>query len=186
MCRRSRVRSSLESFAEFLHDEAGGPLVEFTILMPIFFVIMFGIIEWGNIFYVKNEMLIAARAAVRSWSVGTVTTPATVISNACNSYPTKNGSHYSYTFTFKYYQGCPTGGSTSSYGIARSMRTSPAVPVSVFNYLGTLTGTLRFRRACKRSLSARDLPLPQARPHQPQGANRLRSFRTRRRRSCDG
>ena len=49
----------------FVRDEDGGPLVEFTILLPIIFLIIFGIVEWGNIYFIQNSLFIAARLAAR-------------------------------------------------------------------------------------------------------------------------
>lgn len=134
------VRSAYHFLFDFVRDEDGGPLVEFAVLMPIFFIVMFGIIEWGNIFYVENNMLIAAREAARSWAVGTITSPTTAINNACAS-PFLNGANYTYKFTFSYHTGC-TGASSpaNTYGLVTLNVTTPAVPVSIFNYLGSVTG----------------------------------------------
>ena len=140
MRRHIRLRSAYHFFLDFVRNENGGPLVEFTVLMPIFFILMFGIIEWGNIFFVKNNMLIAAREAARSWAVGTVTSPTTAINNACAS-PFLTGANYAYKFTFSYYTGC-TGASSpaGTYGLVTMNVTTPAAPVSVFNFLGSVTG----------------------------------------------
>jgi Flp pilus assembly protein TadG len=138
--RRAMVRSAYHFLLDFISDVDGGPLVEFSVLAPIFFLIMFGIIEWGNIFYVENNMLIAAREAARSWAVGTITSPTTAINNACAS-PFLNGANYTYKFTFSYHTGC-TGASSpaNTYGLVTLNVTTPAVPVSIFNYLGGVTG----------------------------------------------
>ena len=134
------VRSAYRFIRYLISDEDGGPLVEFAVLMPIFFVIMFGIIEWGNIFFVENNMLIAAREAARSWAVGTVTSPTTAINNACTS-PFLSGPNYAYKFTFSYYSGCKGASSpANTYGLVTMAVTTPAVPVSIFNYLGSVTG----------------------------------------------
>jgi Flp pilus assembly protein TadG len=49
--------------------ENGSALVEFTILMPVLFLIVFGIIEYGSIFSLQNAMLNAAREAARTMAV---------------------------------------------------------------------------------------------------------------------
>jgi Flp pilus assembly protein TadG len=142
MQRRTRVRSAYRFLRDFVRDEDGGPLVEFTVLMPIFFLIMFGIIEWGNIFFVENNMLISAREAARNWAVGQVTSPTTAINNACSS-PFLTGANYTYKFTLSYYTGC-TGASSpaNTYGLVTMTITTPAIPVSVFNLFGKLSNNL--------------------------------------------
>ena len=88
---------------DFARDQNGGPLVEFTLIVPMFLIMMFGIIEWGNIFFVENNMLIAARQAVRELAVGNAADTSTAaIALACgsSSNPTPiTGSGYTYTFT---------------------------------------------------------------------------------------
>jgi Flp pilus assembly protein TadG len=55
-------------------DESGGALIEFTLVAPLFFLIVFGIIEWGSIFYLRNNMINAAREAARGIAVQGLTT----------------------------------------------------------------------------------------------------------------
>lgn len=136
MQRRTRVRSAYRFLRDFVRDEDGGPLVEFTVLMPIFFLIMFGIIEWGNIFFVENNMLISARGAARNWAVGQLI-PAAVPTQACKSLT----GNYAYKYNFTYYGGC-AGQSSVNYGFTTMIITTPAVPVSVFNLFGKLSNNL--------------------------------------------
>ena len=130
---------------ELMRDERGSPLVEFSVMAPLFFLVMFGILEWGNIFYVQNNMLIAARQAARSWAVdGPPTSPSTVASNAitsaCTSVPL-HGSNFSYTFTLTYFSGCTGAGTPAGqYGIATMTITTPAAPASLVNYLNAVSG----------------------------------------------
>jgi Flp pilus assembly protein TadG len=57
-------------------DNCGGPMVEFAVMAPLFFIILFGIIEWGSMFYLQNNMVNAAREGARTAAVqgGTMAT----------------------------------------------------------------------------------------------------------------
>jgi Flp pilus assembly protein TadG len=46
------ARLALLFLHDLIRDERGSPLVEFSVMAPLFFMVMFGVIEWGNIFYV--------------------------------------------------------------------------------------------------------------------------------------
>src|SRR5262245_9821794 len=56
-------------------DETGAALVEFTVLMPLFFFILFGIVEFGAMMFTQNNMTNAAREGARTSAVqgGTMT-----------------------------------------------------------------------------------------------------------------
>jgi Flp pilus assembly protein TadG len=147
------VRSALRLLRDFARDEDGGPLVEFTILMPMFFLVMFGIIEWGNIFYVQNNMLLAARQAVRQVAVGNVPagddTGQYLYDLACGQGGTPaspiTGGAYTYTFTANVDNGCTQVYSASTgpiFGNVILTITTPASGVSIINYMGKIGGTL--------------------------------------------
>ncbi len=46
-------------------DRRGAALVEFAILVPVFLVVLFGIVEYGQFLYVKQSVTLAAREACR-------------------------------------------------------------------------------------------------------------------------
>jgi Flp pilus assembly protein TadG len=50
-------------------DNNGGPMVEFAVMAPLFFIILFGIVEWGSMFYLQNNMVNAAREGARTAAV---------------------------------------------------------------------------------------------------------------------
>ena len=50
-------------------SESGAALVEFTILMPLLFLILFGIIEFGAMIWLQNNMTNAAREGARAYAV---------------------------------------------------------------------------------------------------------------------
>jgi len=112
-------------------------------MLPLFFMVMFGILEWGNIFFVQNNMVIAARLGVRAAAVNpSSNASATVIGAACGSKssPTPiTGTGYTYTFTYSYNESC-AGASSTAYGNVGLTISTPAAAVSIVNYLG-LIGT---------------------------------------------
>ena len=137
---------------DFIDDEWGSSLVEFALVVPMFFLLMFGIIEWGNIFYVQSNMGTAARMATRAVAAGTVaysSTPATMSSEAigvaCGTGSPIKGSGYTYTFTLTYNQGCTSSNLNSGIGTVTMNITTPAVPVSLFNYLGTISSSTKLQ-----------------------------------------
>jgi hypothetical protein len=147
--RVATIGATYRQLCDFIRNEDGGPLVEFTLLVPMFILLMFGVIEWGNIFYVQSNMATAARMAARAVAVGTVTyssTPATLttaaIAVACGSgSPIKGAPLYTYTFTVTYDQGCLSGNLGSGFGNVSVNITTPAAPVSLLNYLGSIAST---------------------------------------------
>ena len=149
---QTKIRATSRHLRDFIRDEHGGPLVEFTVLAPMFFLIMFGIIEWGNIFFVQSNMASAARLAARGVAVGAVaysSTPATLstaaIAVACGTGSPIKGSPYTYTFTLTYDQGCTTTNVGSGFGNVTMQITTPAAPVSLVNYLGSIASATKIQ-----------------------------------------
>ena len=66
-----KFRSASDSSLDPLNDrsEDGAALVEFTVLMPVFFLILFGIVEFGSVIFTQNNMTNAARQGARTTSV---------------------------------------------------------------------------------------------------------------------
>ena len=54
-------------------DRYGGSLVEFAIILPVFGILMMGILEFGHIYLVYNTMTAAAKRAARYGAVSGVT-----------------------------------------------------------------------------------------------------------------
>ena len=140
---RTVIRAGRRRFVAFIRDEDGSPLVEFAILAPVIFLVVFAIIEWGQIFYIQNDMYIAARLAMRQVAFGTISDSSTtaVLDAACSSPSPIHGTGYTYTFTYQYRTNCPSSGyplTTSSYGTAKLTITTPASSVLVFNYKGLI------------------------------------------------
>ena len=106
-------------------SESGAALVEFTVIMPLFFLVVFGMIEYGMVFFLQYNMLNAARAGARAISVQ-ASTPAAAAQTACNCL---QGSGQTFTIT-----------SSNSCPDASVKITTPSATASVFNYLGMFTG----------------------------------------------
>jgi Flp pilus assembly protein TadG len=122
------VRSTRLKFSPD-RSECGAALVEFTILMPVFFLIVFGIMEFGMILYLQNNMLNAAREAARSIAVQGLS-PTAALQSACNNFLRTSGQHFVITTT----DFCPTDQDVSV------KVTADAAAASIVNYLGSFTG----------------------------------------------
>lgn len=150
---RSMTRSARRQLRALAGDTEGGALVEFAVLAPLLFTIMFGVIEWGHVFYVQNNMLIAARQGARNWAYATTiptggaaaaaTADITAICSATGA-PLKGTG--TYTFTMTYYGGCTATWTASSvwtpsspfYGTVTIKIATSAAKASIINYLGML------------------------------------------------
>jgi Flp pilus assembly protein TadG len=125
---RDAIARTLGSAAR--RDERGGALIEFTILAPVFFLIVFGIIEWGSIFYIQNNMVNSARQAARSVAVQNLSL-ATANQNACNQLI-----GYGLTYTITTSNLCPANQDI------RVQVTVDAAAASMVNYMNMMNGTL--------------------------------------------
>jgi len=115
-------------------SESGAALVEFTILVPVFFVILFGMIEFGSVFFVQNAMVSAARETARTVAVQGITAAASIKPNVCPWLATSNR-----TFNVNYVDKC-TGVGTGPQDVTATVTTDAAV-ASIINYLGLFSGT---------------------------------------------
>jgi Flp pilus assembly protein TadG len=74
-----------------LKGTRGGGLVEFALVVPLFFLLMFGIIDMGHLYFVKvtleNAMRQAGRYAVTGQSMPGMTRLASIVTVAKNSAP---------------------------------------------------------------------------------------------------
>lgn len=58
-----------------VEDERGAAVVEFAIIFPVLIVLLFGVIDFGRAFFLRNNLFAAAREGARSGAV--MTTPCT-------------------------------------------------------------------------------------------------------------
>ena len=140
MLARAKMHAAYARVVDLAADEDGAALVEFTLMVPMFLMVMFGILEFGNIFFTQNNMLIAARLGVRAAAVNSSSNSSSdVIAAACgsSSSPTPiTGTGHTYTFTYYYNQGCS--GASSSFGNVALTVSTPAAAVAIVNYLGLI------------------------------------------------
>ena len=74
----------------FWRRKDGSVAVEFAILLPVLLLFMFGVIQFGFIMYVQNDMMNAAREAARRLAVDDTTTEAeaqTIADNYLTNWP---------------------------------------------------------------------------------------------------
>jgi Flp pilus assembly protein TadG len=57
-------------------DDRGAAAVEFALVLPLLVGVLFGIIQFGALFFLHNNMVNAAREAARKMAVGEATTNA--------------------------------------------------------------------------------------------------------------
>jgi Flp pilus assembly protein TadG len=136
----TRVKSSED------RSESGAALVEFTILAPVFFLITFGIIEFGSIFFIQNTMVNAAREASRSMSVQGLT------SAQAQAIAANYLSGYTQAFTYNIRDHCLDSPKVQDVTVTIS---TDAAAASLVNYMGLFTGetlsstvTMRRELAC--------------------------------------
>ncbi len=67
-----RPRSPLAIWLE----QSGASAAEFALVLPILITVLFGVIQFGSVLFVYNNMQNAAREAAREFAVGKLTTEA--------------------------------------------------------------------------------------------------------------
>jgi Flp pilus assembly protein TadG len=139
---RAKIRAAYRRLVHFVRDEDGGPLVEFTLLTPLIFLTVFGVVAWGNLFFIRNSMFNAARLGARAAAVGAAAnTLAGAVVAACAAPSPIAGTGYTYTFTYAYNTGCTEASSPSSptWG---TVTLTIAANVGFFNYKGLIPQNL--------------------------------------------
>lgn len=124
-------------------SESGAALVEFTILMPVFFLILFGIIEFGSMIWLQSTMTTGGREGARAAAVrgGTM---ANATQQACQRLALSSGGQ---TFQITASDACTIpAGSTSGTGEVNVQISVSKASASLMNTLfsfnnGTLTAS---------------------------------------------
>lgn len=131
-------------------SDSGGALVEFTIIMPLFLLIVFGIIEWGLIYFLQNNMTNAAREAARTWAVQNQSLTSTQVCNIARGYLTGTQHTYQCTAT----DHCQFTGAARTPDVTVQLGLDAAA-ASIINFTGYFTGgtlvarvTMRKETAC--------------------------------------
>jgi Flp pilus assembly protein TadG len=131
-------------------SDSGGALVEFTVIMPLFLLLVFGIIEWGLIFFLQNNMTHAAREAARTWAVQNQNLTQGQVCALATGYLT--GTQHSYQCTATDH--CQFAGAARTPDVTVQLSLD-AASASVINFTGYFTGgtlvsrvTMRKETAC--------------------------------------
>lgn len=103
--------------------------------MPVFFLIFFGIIEWGLVFFFQNTMQSAAEVAARMVAVNGYTTSTQIKPLVC-PWLMNNTATGSLSFAVTTKDQSP-----STCAVQASITTS-AANASIINYLNMISGTL--------------------------------------------
>lgn len=84
--RKGPIRRLLHRFRQ---TEAGQSLVEFTMILPIFLVLMFGLVDFGRVFYMWFLVTNAAREGARVAAVQAdyATVQDRIYDSFCSNYP---------------------------------------------------------------------------------------------------
>jgi Flp pilus assembly protein TadG len=132
-------------------DESGGALIEFTLMAPVFFLIVFAIIEWGSVFFLQSNMVNAAREAARIWALdnGTPAMTSTDAQNVAVNYLAGSGQTYTYVLT----DHCTLAPPNKAQDITVQISVD-AASAALVNFMGLMGGqltskvTMRKERAC--------------------------------------
>jgi Flp pilus assembly protein TadG len=126
-----RVFCILKVGTRLRHEENGAAMVEFTLFLPLFMLVLFGMIGFGAIFFVQNTMVNAARQAVRAMSVQNLTQA------QARSVATTYLSGLPFTFQVTTTDCIPVSAGQQD---ARVQITVPMAQAALINYLGAFTG----------------------------------------------
>lgn len=66
----------------FARQSSGAVAVEFALLLPVYIAVMFGVIEFGRLIWIRNTMEFAAETAARYGAITSGATNATVAAYA--------------------------------------------------------------------------------------------------------
>jgi Flp pilus assembly protein TadG len=116
-------------------SESGSVLVEFTVLMPVLFLIFFGIIEFGLIFFFQNTMQSAAQVAARVVAVNGYKTSAQIKPFVCG-WLMSNSMSGSLQFNVT------TNDQSPATCLVQATITTSAAQVAVINYLNLIGGNI--------------------------------------------
>ncbi len=67
----ARARANRYARLALRSDERGAAIVEFAIIFPVLIVLLFGVIDFGRAFFLRNNLIAAAREGARAGAVFT-------------------------------------------------------------------------------------------------------------------
>ena len=139
---RQRLRVQCHEVSKPLVDsvpdqsESGAALVEFTVMVPLFLLFVFGIIEFGMIFFHQTNMLDAARDTARTIATCKFE-PQTAAQIACNYLACNDPNLSIQNVSVKSTDSCTAANTQGDIAVQVSVATTAA---TFFNYLGMFTG----------------------------------------------
>ena len=121
-------------------SESGAALVEFTVMVPLFLLVVFGIIEFGMIFFHQTNMLDAARDTARTIAT-CPSEPQTAAQIACNYLACNDPNLSTQNFSVNFTDSCTAAQvGTQTRGDVTVQVSVATTAAAVFNYLGMFTG----------------------------------------------
>ena len=121
---------------DWRRSDSGATAVEFAFVLPVLLMIMAGIIQFGAVFFLQNNMANAAREAARALAVGSIETKA-------ESKQLVEQKLVNWGVTFGVATSIPDPGNAADTDFTVTI-TAPLSEAAIFDYLGVFEGgTLR-------------------------------------------
>ena len=131
--RRGRASPGLRGWRR---SEDGATAVEFAFVLPVLLMIVAGIIQFGAVFFLQNNMANAAREAARALAVGSISTTA-----ESKDLVEQKLINWGVTFDIDTTLPDPSDPNDTDYTV---IITAPLSEAAIFDYLGVFEGgTLR-------------------------------------------
>jgi Flp pilus assembly pilin Flp len=132
--RKPRGRSL--ALRDWRRSEGGATAVEFAFVLPVLLMIVAGIIQFGAIFFLQNNMANAAREAARALAVGSIATK-----TETTQLVEQKLVNWGVTFTVDTTLPDPSDPTDTDFTV---VITAPLSEAAIFDYLGVFEGgTLR-------------------------------------------
>jgi Flp pilus assembly protein TadG len=134
--RRATPGRTARGLRDWRRSDSGATAVEFAFVLPVLLMIMAGIIQFGAVFFLQNNMANAAREAARALAVGSIETKA-------ESKQLVDQKLVNWGVTFNVDTNLPDPGNAADTDFTVTI-TAPLSEAAIFDYLGVFEGgTLR-------------------------------------------
>lgn len=142
---RTRSRAFLAHLRQCVAERRGAAVVEFAIIFPLLIILLFGMIDFGRAFFLRNNLVSAAREGARAGA--TMTNPcgevATIRARVRSSVTTFGGApptDAQIPVAFQYSDGSPSNctSTTLATNVIDSVKNYPFTPITpVFRLIGS-------------------------------------------------